>query len=143
MDIAKYLIEGLFAVVLCGIGFFLKEISAKLEKLTDAIAALKVEMIQDFVTKSEWEQLRTRFHDLSGTIGRIDQWQRFHDDDDSVRQKLVAIDHTMTELSEKLYKEFVTKEEWEAIRLRLHDLNTTVAGLMAVAELERRKEPRR
>ena len=81
MDFAKYLIEGLFAIVLCGIGFFLQQIAAKLEKLADNINALKVEMIQDFVTKIEWEQLRVRLHVLSALIGKIDQWQRFYDED--------------------------------------------------------------
>jgi len=86
MDIAKYLIEGLFAVVLCGIGFFLKQISDKLEELTKSITDLRIKVIEDFVTKTEWEQLRVRLHDLSGLIGKIDQWQRFYDEDKKGRK---------------------------------------------------------
>jgi hypothetical protein len=86
-DLVQLIIEGLFAIVLCGIGFFLSQISSKLEKLSDTITALKVEMLQDFVTKHEWELLRGRLHDLSGLIGKIDQWQRFHDEDHKERRK--------------------------------------------------------
>jgi hypothetical protein len=149
MEAIRLLLEAAGGLLLVIATFFLykvseafTKVSTQIDTLTAAIATLREELAKGYVPKGEWEELRRRFHDISGTIGKVDQWQRFHDDDDSVRQKLVAIDHTMTELSAKLYKDFVTKEEWEAIRVRLHDLNNTVAGLMAVAELERRKESR-
>lgn len=32
--------------------------------------------------RSEIVRLRTRVHDLSASVGKVDQWQRFHDEGD-------------------------------------------------------------
>lgn len=71
MDFAQLLIEGLFAIVLSGIGFFLRQIAAKLEKVADSIVDLRVEMVADFVRKDEWQELRKRLHDIEDRVAGL------------------------------------------------------------------------
>lgn len=78
MNFPQLLIEGLFAIVLTGIGFFLHQIASKLEKVADTIASLrveivnlKVEMVADFVKKEEWRELRIRLHDVEDRVAGL------------------------------------------------------------------------
>lgn len=77
----------------------------------------------------EVNQFRTRLHDLSGTIGKIDQWQRFQDDSEPISEKVLLLDKAISDLTLVLHKDFVTKEEWEKVRTRLHDINDNVSAL--------------
>lgn len=71
MDIAQLMIEGLFAVVLAGFGFFVKSISDDMKDLTKAINNLRDKLLEDYVNKTEWQHMRDRLHELSNQVAGL------------------------------------------------------------------------
>jgi chromosome segregation ATPase len=155
MEILRLLLEVAGALLLVVATFFLylvsqsfSKVSEQIVSLTKAIADLREELAKGYVPKGEWEELRKRFHDISGTIGKVDQWQRFHEDDDSVQQKIVELERAVRELTALLHKDFATKDEFnEERKATNHSINNlrdaTSAWIADLrAEMERRKGSR-
>lgn len=71
MDIAQLMIEGLFAVVLAGFGFFMRSISDDMKELTKAINDLRDKLLEDYVNKEEWQRMRDRMHELSNQVAGL------------------------------------------------------------------------
>lgn len=80
------------ALLLMVATFFLYRVSGTLDtleqdvatgkmELVNEISLLRVELANDYVKNSEFLLVRQRVHDLSSIVGKIDQWQRFYDDD--------------------------------------------------------------
>lgn len=84
---------------------------------------------------SEIEKIRVRLHEFSGMVGKVDQWQRFYDDDDGIR--IANMDTAISDLTLVLHKDFVTKDEWEKVRGRLHDIMDIVSGLRAEVDMRK------
>ena len=53
----------------------------------------------------------------------------------SVQSDIKELQHDANELEVQIHKDFVTKEEWAAIRVRLHDLTNHLSSMMATVEL--------
>lgn len=82
-------------------------------------------------------KLRTRLHDFAGQVGKIDQWQRFYDNDDGLINRITDMDKAISALTLVLHKDFVTKDEWENVRGRLHDITDIVSGLKAEVDMRK------
>lgn len=71
LQFAQLIIEGLFAIVLTSIGFYLRDIASKISDLSKIVTDLRIEMVKDFVTKAEWQQVRDRLHELGDELATI------------------------------------------------------------------------
>lgn len=80
VPLLQLIIEGLFTIIMAGIGVLLKNMSSDIRGLRDAIGALQVQMVTDFVPKDEWLRVRDQMHNLRNDVSAIqfivDQFDR-------------------------------------------------------------------
>lgn len=69
--ILQLMLEGLFTVIMAGIGFIIKGMSSDIRELTHAVTTLRVEMIRDYVGKEEWVRIRDRVHELDSEVATL------------------------------------------------------------------------
>ena len=71
LQVVQLLLEGMFAIIMAGIGYTIKSLAADIRELTRVTTDLRISQSRDYVTKEDWLLVRSSIHDLRDEMNKL------------------------------------------------------------------------